>query len=148
VQVASNAWQRTDGGYTCADAPNAVTSAAAILRQASMRQSITLQQATRSSTASSPARTGSTITEREKPLRVLSCAALARIRRINLCRDPRGGYPQDGKASCTTERTVSGRGSTFGVDQTDRWIVDALLASVLVEQTLSDICRTRTSLVR
>src|SRR5450631_2992347 len=41
----------------------------------------------RSSTASSPATNGSTITEREKLLRVPSCTTLARIRRTNLCQD-------------------------------------------------------------
>jgi hypothetical protein len=126
----SNAWQRTDGGCICADAPNAVTSAAAIVRQASIRQSITRPRATRSSIASSPARTGSTITEREKLFRVPSCAALVRIRRINLCRDPRAGYPQNGKASCTSKLAVRRSGSTFGLDRTERWIVDAVLASV------------------
>ena len=88
------------------DAPNAVTSAAAILRRTSMRQSITRPRATRSSIASSPVRTGPMITEREKHLRVPSCAALARIRRINRCRDPRAGYPQDGKASYTSRLNV------------------------------------------
>src|ERR1700751_5557330 len=34
-----------------------------------------------------------------EPFRAPNCAALARIRRINLCRDPRAAYPQDGKAS-------------------------------------------------
>jgi len=106
VQVASNAWRRTHGGCICADAPNAATSAAAIVPQTSMRQNITRPRATRSSTASSPARNGSTITERKKLLRVLSCAARTRIRRINLRRDPRAGYLQDGKASCASKLAV------------------------------------------
>jgi hypothetical protein len=70
-----------------------------------MRRSITQPRATRSSIASSPGRTGSTIIEREKLLRVPSCTALARIRRISLCRGPRAGYPQDGKASSTSNHT-------------------------------------------
>jgi hypothetical protein len=148
VQVASNAWQRTNGGCICADAPNAVTSAAATVRQTSMRQSITRRQAIRSSIASSPARTGSTITERERLLRVLSCPALARIRRINLPPDPRAVCPQGGKASCTSKLAFGRGASALGVRKTGRWIVDALFASVHVEQTLSDICRTRIPLLR
>jgi hypothetical protein len=101
-----------EGINLCVDALNAVTSDAAIVRQASMRQSIARPRATRSSIASSPAKTGSTITEREKLLRVLSCAALARIRRINLRRDPRAGYPQDGKASCTSKLAVGRRANS------------------------------------
>jgi hypothetical protein len=37
-QVASNAWPRANGGFIFADAPNAVTSAAAIVPQVSMHR--------------------------------------------------------------------------------------------------------------
>jgi hypothetical protein len=92
-----------------------------------MRQSITRPQATRSSIASSRARSGSTTMERKKRLRVLSCAALARIRRSKLCRDPRAGYPQDGKACCTSRLAVGRGGSTFGVDQATGGLLTRLL---------------------
>jgi catechol 2,3-dioxygenase-like lactoylglutathione lyase family enzyme len=46
-QAASNAWLGADGGCICADAPNAVTSAAVILHQISMHRNITPLQVIR-----------------------------------------------------------------------------------------------------
>jgi hypothetical protein len=111
AQAAPSVWQRMDGGFTFDDAPNAVTSAAAIVRRASMRRSTTRPPAIPSSIASSLARTGFTTTEREKLLRVPSCPALTRIRRVSQRRGPRGEYPQNGKASSTSNGngvTISG----------------------------------------
>jgi hypothetical protein len=53
--VAPNAWLWADGGCIFADAPNALTSAAVIVRQISMHRNIAPQRVTRSSRASSRA---------------------------------------------------------------------------------------------
>ena len=59
-RAASNARLRAGGGFICADAPSAGTSAAAIPRPTSMPRSIRRPQVTRSSRASSRASDGST----------------------------------------------------------------------------------------
>jgi hypothetical protein len=108
-----------------------------------MPQSTTRPPATRSSTASSPARSGSTITERKKLLRAPGCRALDRILRTNQRQAPRAAYPENGEACCTSKLAVGRGRSNSGVAQTNRPIVDALPASVLVEPALSR--RTRNS---
>jgi hypothetical protein len=53
-----NAWQPVDGGFIFADAPNVVTSAAAIIPQISMHQNTARVPATRLSPVSSQASGG------------------------------------------------------------------------------------------
>ena len=86
-QVASNAWLRAAGGCIFADAPNAVTSAAVTPRQISMHRNITPLRVTRSSRASSPARSGFTTIVQKKPSPAQSFTLLTVIRWINLCPD-------------------------------------------------------------
>ena len=86
-QAASNAWLGADGGCIFADAPNAVTSAAVIVRQVSTHRNITPLRGTRQSRASSRASGGFTtiVLKNSSPAR--SFTLLTRIRWINLCRD-------------------------------------------------------------
>ena len=100
-QDASNARRRVDGGCTFADAPNAVTSAAAIVHQVSMRGNIAPRQVTRLSRVSSRASTGFTtiVPNNSSPAR--SFPPLTRIRRINRRPDQPNGCRQTGKRCFT-----------------------------------------------
>lgn len=79
-QVVSNAWLEADGGCIFADAPNAVTLAAATLRQISMHRNITRLRVTRSSRASSRTSSGFTTIVRKNSSTARNFARLALIR--------------------------------------------------------------------
>src|SRR6476661_7270898 len=87
VQVALNAWRLAVGGCIFADAPNAVTSAAATIHLSSTRQNITQLLAIRLSRVSSRGSGGFTITVQGIFLPVRIFPLLIRIRWINLCPD-------------------------------------------------------------
>jgi hypothetical protein len=107
-QVASNARLRADGGSIFADAPNAGTSAAAIVRQVSMRGNIPPLRAIRSSRASSRVSIGFTTTVQSNSSPARSFTRLTRIRWINRRRDRPERCLQTGK------RCFTNRGRRFG----------------------------------
>jgi hypothetical protein len=96
-QVASSAWLWADGGFIFADAPNAVTSAAAIVHQVSMRRNIAPLRAIRQSRASSRTRSGFTTIVQKNSSPARSFTHLTRIRWINRCRGRPKRYPQIGR---------------------------------------------------
>jgi len=100
-QVASNARPRVDGGYTFADAPNAVTSAAAIAHQISMHRNIAPLQVIRLSRVSSRASTGFTTIVQRNSSPARSFPLLTRIRWINRRPDRPGRCLQTGKRCFT-----------------------------------------------
>src|ERR1700719_307387 len=102
-QVASNARARADGGFICADARNAVTSAAAIVRQVSMHRNISPLPVTRLSPVSSRASIGFTTIVRRNPSPAQNLPLLMRIRWINRRPDRPNGCLQTGKR-CFTNR--------------------------------------------
>jgi hypothetical protein len=105
-QVASNAWLRADGGCIFADAPNAVTSAAAILRQISMPRNITPLRVIRSSRASSRMSSGSTTIARKNSSPARSFTLLTRTRWINRCPDRPEWSRQTGRGCFTNRRLL------------------------------------------
>ena len=107
-QVASNAQARADGGCICADAPNAVTSAAATVRQVSMHRNISPLRVTRSSRVSSRASGGFTTIVQSNSSPARSSTLLTRIRWINRCPDRPERCLQTGK------RCFTNRGRLFG----------------------------------
>jgi hypothetical protein len=114
-QVASNARRRVAGGCTFADAPNAVTSAAAIVHQISMRGNIAPRRVIRLSRVSSRASTGFTtiVPNNSSPAR--SFPPLTRIRRINRRPDQPERCLRTGKRCFTNSgrapRSVAGAAS-------------------------------------
>jgi hypothetical protein len=99
----SNAWLRAGGGFIFADAPNAVTSAAAIVHQISMHRNTMPPRGTRLSPASSPASIGFTTTVLKNPSPARSFPLLTRIRWINRCPDQPEPSLRTGKR-CSTNR--------------------------------------------
>jgi hypothetical protein len=77
----SNAWRPEVGGYIFADAPNVVTSAAAIIRKVSTPRNTMQLRAIQLLRVSSPANGGFTIIARENSLRVLICPLQIRTSR-------------------------------------------------------------------
>jgi hypothetical protein len=61
VKAVQNAWPQVNGGCISADAPNVVTSVAAITHPISMRRNITQKRVTQSSGVLNQARIGFTI---------------------------------------------------------------------------------------
>jgi hypothetical protein len=106
-RVASNAWLWGHGGCIFADALNAGTSAAVILRQISMHRNTTPLRATRSSRASSRVRNGSTtiVPRNFSPAR--SSTLLTRIRQNNRCRGRLEQCLQTGNRYCTNRGRLS-----------------------------------------
>jgi hypothetical protein len=102
-QAALNAWLPEDGGFTFADAPNAVTSAAVILHQINMHRNIASLPVIRSSQASSRASGGFTTTELKNSSPARSFPLLTRIRWANRFRDRTEWCLQTGK-HCFTNR--------------------------------------------
>jgi hypothetical protein len=107
-QAAPNVWLRADGGFIFADARNAVTLAAAIVRQVSMLQSTTPRRVIRSSQASSRASTGFMIIVPRNPSPARSFPLLSAIRWINRRRDRPERCLQTGKR-CFTNRARAPR---------------------------------------
>ena len=105
-QVASNAWLRADGGCIFADAPNAVTSAAVIVRQISMHRNITPLRVTRSSRASSRASGGFTTIVRRNSSPARSFPLLTRIHWINRRPDRPERCLRTGKRCFTNRRRL------------------------------------------
>src|SRR6516162_6706043 len=118
-QVASNAWLSADGGCIFADAPNAGTSAAAIVHQISMHRNITPLRVTRSSRVSSRASGGFTTIVQSNFLPARSFTLLTRIRWINRRPDRPERCRQTGKR-CFTNRHVFLLGREPGGPDLDR----------------------------
>jgi ribose 1,5-bisphosphokinase PhnN len=108
-QAASNVRRRADGGSISAAARNAVTSAAATVRQVNMRPNITRRRVTRSSPASSRARTGFTTIALAISAPARRFARRTRIRWISRRRDRRACRRQTGKR-CFTNSAMRGAG--------------------------------------
>jgi hypothetical protein len=114
-QVASNARGWADGGCIFADAPNAGTSAAVTVRQISMHRNIAPRRATRSSRASSRARSGFTTIVRKNLSPARSFTLPAVIRRINRCPDQPGRFLQTGKGCFTNSGRLLGSAASHAV---------------------------------
>jgi hypothetical protein len=106
-RAASNAWLGADGGCIFADAPNAVTSAAAIVHQVSMHRNITPLRVIRSSQASSRASGGFTIIVLRNSSPAQSFPLLTRIRWSNPCLDRPERCLQTGKRCFTNKGVVA-----------------------------------------
>jgi hypothetical protein len=102
-RAASNAWLRAGGGFIFGDAPNAVTSAAAIVHQISMHRNTMPPRGTRLSPASSPASIGFTTTVLKNLLPARNFPLLTRIRWINRCPDQAEPSLQTGKRYSTNK---------------------------------------------
>src|SRR5271169_4872235 len=102
-QVASSAQARADGGFIFADAPNAVTLAAAIVHQVSMHRNITPLRVTRLSRVSSRASGGFTTIVQRNSSPAQNFPLLTRIRWINRRPDRPERCLQTGKR-CFTNR--------------------------------------------
>jgi|ERR1700733_4810957 hypothetical protein len=123
-RVAPNARLRADGGFIFADARNAVTSAAAIVHQVSMRQSTTPLRVIRLSQASSRASTGFTIIAPRNPSPARSFLRLSAIRWISRRRDRTERCRQTGKRCFTNKGRLFWfpiSGSQGPVRESDRW---------------------------
>lgn len=99
-----NAWRRAVGGFTCEDAPSAVTSVAVIARRINTHPNITQPQVTRSSRVSNLENGGSTIIALESFLLDLSFPILSHILQINPCPGQLVAYPQIGKRFFMSDR--------------------------------------------
>jgi hypothetical protein len=99
-----NAWRRAVGGFTFEDAPNVVTSVAAIVRRINTRPNIAQPQVTRSSRVSNLENCGSTIIALESFLLDLSFPILSHIPQINPCPGQLVVYPQTGKRFFMSDR--------------------------------------------
>jgi hypothetical protein len=99
-----NAWRRAVGGFTFEDAPNVVTSVAAIARRINTRPNIAQPQVTRSSRVSNLENCGSTIIALESFLLDLSFPILSHIPQINPCPGQLVVYPQTGKRFFMSDR--------------------------------------------
>jgi hypothetical protein len=105
-RVASNAPQAA-GGCIFAAAPNAATSAAAIVHQVSMHRNITPLRVIRSSRASNRASIGFMTIVRRNSSKARSYPLLTRTRRISRCPDRPERCPPTGKR-CFTNRGRAG----------------------------------------
>ena len=114
-QVASNAQARADGGCICADARNAVKSAAAIVHQVSMHRNISPLRVTRLSRVSSRASDGFTtiVTRNSSPAQ--NFPLLTRIRWINPCPHQPNGCLQTGKRCFTNRERLFGSAASHAV---------------------------------
>jgi hypothetical protein len=99
-----NAWPWAVGGFTCEDAPNVVTSVAAIARRINTHPNITQPQVIRSSRVSNLENGGSTIIALKSFVLDLSFPILSHIRQINPCPGQLVAYPQTGKRFFTSDR--------------------------------------------
>jgi hypothetical protein len=117
-QVASNVWGWADGGCICADARNAVTSAAATVHQVSMHRNIAPLRVTRLSRVSSRASNGFTIIVRSNSSTARSFRLLTRVRYIN--RRPH----QPNECLQTGKRCFTNRGGSLVRPQATRSDLD------------------------
>jgi hypothetical protein len=126
----SSAWLRADGGFICADAPNAGTSAAVIVPPISTPRDILPKRVTRLSRASSPASIGFTTIVQNNPSLVPSFTLLTRILLISLCPDRPGRCRQIGKRKFANRiGTLSQRRSNRGRAESDVGSEDAQIRS-------------------
>ena len=103
----SNVWLQADGGFICADARNAGTSAAVIVHPISMHRNISPKRVTRLSRASSPASTGFTTIVPNNPSPAPGFIRLTRILSISLCPDRPGRCRQTGKRKFANRRCLA-----------------------------------------
>ena len=108
VPAVLNAWRSAVGGCICADAPNVVTSAAAIIHRVSMHRNTTQLPATQLSRVSRQASGGFMIIERVNSLPVRNYPRRIRTHQINRCPDQLDECLQTGKRCFTNRKFTIG----------------------------------------